>query len=523
MKCFLLQSKERNFLKVTSILFSHTFRHHILQADSEEALVQWLAAFQAGIDAAYNCNRHPVVKRNTNSSVFLDAGSTDSLSTNASGNSTSGCNGNGSSNNLGSYNTNSTIFTNSSPLNNLQIAVKSDCAKILSIPGNEYCADCGSNEPIWASINLGITLCIECSGVHRSLGVHLSKVRSLKLDELDCEQVSVILGLGNTLINKIYEAKQPPPLVCQCSSEVAEGDQETLNSSIDDSSLVSENSEFYIECSYSKKEGAMDEEAESVSLLTDVRQSLSTSSSALLGSSPKKSEQTVEKPQTLIPPQSQPFMLKINPKSTRAEREKWIRAKYVDKLFVDKSIELNLPLNSTPATTPSSEPPPLPTCPPPDLVDCHHFDFIPSFQSHHQKVLHSLRCYIEFIQRESKTAMETESPPEGDSPAASSPINMIDLYYNLLLYEAALHCDLKVMCLALACDATVNWKNALDKHRTPLFQAIFSNTMTSCEYLLLNGAKCSELDDEGSSALHYATRNANTGQVVRFNHDLYLC
>lgn len=45
--------------------------------------------------------------------------------------------------------------------------------------GNDTCADCGSPEPDWASLNLGILLCIECSGVHRNLGVHISKVRNL--------------------------------------------------------------------------------------------------------------------------------------------------------------------------------------------------------------------------------------------------------------------------------------------------------------------------------------------------------
>lgn len=50
-------------------------------------------------------------------------------------------------------------------------------SKILrEIPGNDLCAECGSPEPEWASLNLGILLCIECSGVHRNLGVHISKV-----------------------------------------------------------------------------------------------------------------------------------------------------------------------------------------------------------------------------------------------------------------------------------------------------------------------------------------------------------
>ena len=53
---------------------------------------------------------------------------------------------------------------------------------ILSVPGNTQCADCSGTDVQWASINLGIALCIECSGVHRGLGVHVSKVRSLNLD-----------------------------------------------------------------------------------------------------------------------------------------------------------------------------------------------------------------------------------------------------------------------------------------------------------------------------------------------------
>ncbi|TKY49695.1 ADP-ribosylation factor GTPase-activating protein AGD11 [Spatholobus suberectus] len=76
--------------------------------------------------------------------------------------------------------------------------------------GNKYCADCGSLEPKWVSSSLGVFICIKCSGIHRSLGVHISKVLSLKLDEWSDEQVDALVKLGgNTLINKKYEACLP--------------------------------------------------------------------------------------------------------------------------------------------------------------------------------------------------------------------------------------------------------------------------------------------------------------------------
>lgn len=78
--------------------------------------------------------------------------------------------------------------------------------KILKLNGNDKCADCLQINSTWISINLGICLCIECSGKHRGLGVHISKIRSLILDDLDNETQSVLLLLGNNLINKIYES-----------------------------------------------------------------------------------------------------------------------------------------------------------------------------------------------------------------------------------------------------------------------------------------------------------------------------
>lgn len=48
-------------------------------------------------------------------------------------------------------------------------------AILREIPGNSACAECNAPDPDWASLNLGVLMCIECSGVHRNLGVHISK------------------------------------------------------------------------------------------------------------------------------------------------------------------------------------------------------------------------------------------------------------------------------------------------------------------------------------------------------------
>ncbi|XP_042440783.1 ADP-ribosylation factor GTPase-activating protein AGD2-like isoform X1 [Zingiber officinale] len=81
-------------------------------------------------------------------------------------------------------------------------------SKVLrDIPGNDACAECGAPEPQWASLNLGILVCIECSGVHRNLGVHISKVRSLTLDVKVWEPTIIDLfsALGNAYCNSVWE------------------------------------------------------------------------------------------------------------------------------------------------------------------------------------------------------------------------------------------------------------------------------------------------------------------------------
>uniref|UniRef100_A0A8C6ZF61 Arf-GAP with GTPase, ANK repeat and PH domain-containing protein 1 n=1 Tax=Nothoprocta perdicaria TaxID=30464 RepID=A0A8C6ZF61_NOTPE len=76
---------------------------------------------------------------------------------------------------------------------------------IRNIRGNSHCVDCEAQNPDWASLNLGALMCIECSGIHRNLGTHLSRVRSLDLDDWPLELIKVMSSIGNELANSVWE------------------------------------------------------------------------------------------------------------------------------------------------------------------------------------------------------------------------------------------------------------------------------------------------------------------------------
>lgn len=81
-----------------------------------------------------------------------------------------------------------------------------DINKIINIDGNNRCVDCGSDDPQWASMNNSVFVCLNCAGIHRSLGVEISYIRSLVIDNWDNDQLKKLsIGGNNRFISNLED------------------------------------------------------------------------------------------------------------------------------------------------------------------------------------------------------------------------------------------------------------------------------------------------------------------------------
>jgi Arf-GAP with SH3 domain, ANK repeat and PH domain-containing protein len=191
----------------------------VYQATSEEDMSNWISAINNALQSAVEGRGlkdapSPPKTREEGSSIRRDIGS---ILTGKSSSMNYGSNqggGHGTNNNSSvfrrttvgarpAYTRSGSSSFDENPDKLLQILREAD-------QGNCWCADCRSGvKTEWVSINLAIILCIECSGIHRSLGTHISKVRSLTLDinSFTTDIVELLLLVGNRVANMVWEAK----------------------------------------------------------------------------------------------------------------------------------------------------------------------------------------------------------------------------------------------------------------------------------------------------------------------------
>ncbi|XP_014005227.1 arf-GAP with coiled-coil, ANK repeat and PH domain-containing protein 2 isoform X3 [Salmo salar] len=343
--------------------------------------------------------------------------------------------------------------------------------RVMVIGGNACCCDCGQPDPRWASINLGITLCIQCSGIHRSLGVHFSKVRSLTLDSWEPELLKLMCELGNGVINQIYEAGR-----------------EELGAMKPKPTDPRQEIEAYIRAKYVDRrfvQRPSNEElrAKVVSLV--------------------KQEKKLSGSTEHLPPRPPPPTPKLRPSSNASGQSaaaKGLKARR-DSLFCPDELDSLFSYFDTSAK-------------------------LRSIRSADSGIQNSAEGSREMLATNSLAEAEAAEAPPMAMPATlppPSPCKELVVFSEpkeyspgLQLYWASCARSLPNMAEALAHGAEINWVNTDDDKRTPLIMAVQGGSLVTCEFLLQNAGNVNQQDALGRGPLHHATILGHTGQVCLF-------
>ncbi|XP_053678347.1 arf-GAP with coiled-coil, ANK repeat and PH domain-containing protein 2, partial [Anopheles nili] len=472
-------------------------KSHILQADSEAMMNAWIKALQKGIDSAIQHNspysndmrgRAGAAGSSTGGAGHAGGGVGRVASVGGAGRASDGS-GDATEALRGNRERSGAVRGSDTSRKGYK---KINWTQMLKIPGNSRCADCGNTDPRWASINLGITLCIACSGVHRSLGVHYSKVRSLTLDVWEPEILRVMIELGNDVINRVYEGN---------TRRVARFERATDNSEI----TVRE---AWIRAKYIERRFVIPLDGMAGGVGPD---DSSTSSSSLsfksLGADSSKFPErwSIKKLRRRSyrqllrrgrrRPNEAPHVTNLDEEDD--DEEQAARHRDVDAYDDDER-----------AGTSSKG-----GCPDADEKDV---------QVHVPKQFSDILLIGENILTDEHSLADEDllllnSDQESTSGEEDNVIMECEeldrLSPSYLLYKAASGHNLPVMSQALALGADKSWSNELAADQTPLHAAVLSGSVMSCEFLLLNGAAINATDRLGRTPLHLAAEQGSAAQA----------
>ncbi|XP_053432625.1 arf-GAP with coiled-coil, ANK repeat and PH domain-containing protein 3 isoform X2 [Nycticebus coucang] len=416
----------------------------MLQADSEKLRQAWVQAVQASIASAYRESPDSCYSERLDRTASPSTSSIDSA-TDARERSTKG---------------------------------ESALQRVQGVAGNSQCGDCGQPDPRWASINLGVLLCIECSGIHRSLGVHCSKVRSLTLDSWEPELLKLMCELGNRTVNQIYEA--------QC---------EGVGSRKPTASSPRQDKEAWIKDKYVEKKFL---QKPPTAPSRDAPRRWRVQKCPRTHSSPHAAT-------TLRKGQLEPVLPSVAALSSAGTLEHKFRR---DSLFCPDELDSLFSYFDAGATGTG----------PRSLSSDSGLGGSSDGSSDILAFGVGVGSMVDSVREEEGVESE-ESSSEVDVDAeaeAWGPADVRELHPGLLAHRAARTRDLPALATALAHGAEVNWADVEDEGKTPLVQAVLGGSLIVCEFLLQNGADVNQRDSQGRAPLHHATLLGHTGQVCLF-------
>ncbi|XP_004384402.1 arf-GAP with coiled-coil, ANK repeat and PH domain-containing protein 3 [Trichechus manatus latirostris] len=419
----------------------------MLQADSEKLRQAWVQAVQASIASAYRESPDSCYSERLDRTASPSTSSIDSASDSRE----------------------------------RSAKAESTLQRMQNVAGNSQCGDCGQPDPRWASINLGVLLCIECSGIHRSLGVHCSKVRSLTLDSWEPELLKLMCELGNSTVNQIYEA--------QC--EELGSRKPTANSPRQDKEAWIKDK--YVEKKFLRKlPAAPDREAP-----TDK------------GSGPRR-WRTQKCQRHHSSPQAPTARRKVRLEPTLPSVVALSSASTLERKFRRDSLfcpdELDSLFSYFDAGAAGAGPRSL----------SNDSGLGGSSDGSSDVLAFGAGSVVDSVTEEEGGESEGSSGEADGEAEAWGLADVRELHPGLLAHRAARTRDLPALAAALAHGAEVNWADSEDEGKTTLVQAVLGGSLIICEFLLQNGADVNQRDSRGRAPLHHATLLGHTGQVCLF-------